>query len=273
MLFVFGCSKKRENKIEITDQTYFIKASNLSLDDLSLTIKTSLENEKTVIIPKSSEKDISFLAAAGEYVKFRVTNNAACIYRVVDSKGVAIALYEGFPSSPGNTVELDFIAYAPGDTEKDFMKYKTGLAKTIGDNLVGRPYLLHERYYLENGIKTDNSWVQASCSYNDEYQFVPARGEFGNFNPQRLIFSSVINKDQSSCSYEPGLVIPTNISIVTNDNNTMSFPIWDRLAVDGPPSSMIYRQLTIDSVSSTGILSLHREAGGSKTEVFVYKPK
>lgn len=272
MLFVFGCSKT-ENKIEITNQTYFIKASNLSVDNISLSIKTSLEKEKTITVPKDGKKDINFLAAAGEYVKFTVTNNAACIYRVVDSKGATIALYESLPSSTGNIVELDFIAYAPDDTEKDFMKYKTGLAKTMGDNLIGKPYLLYERYYLENGIKTDNSWVQASCSYNDEYQFVPVRGEFGNFNPQRLIFSSVIDKDKSSCSYGPGLVIPPNVSVVTNGNNTLSFPIWDLLAVDGPPSSMIYRQLTIDSISSTGILSLHREAGGSRKEVFVYKPK
>jgi protease II len=273
MVFVFGCSKT-ENKIEITNQTYFIQVSNPN-SDISLTIKTSLEKEKTVAIPKNSEKEteINFLAAAGEYVKFRVTNDGSCIYRVLDSKGVTIALYEGLPSSTGSTVELDFIAFAPGDTEKNFMKYKTGLAKTIGDNLVGRPYLLHERYYLENGVKTDNSWVQESCSYNDEYQFLPVRGEFGNFNPERLVFSSVMDKSKSSCSYGSGQIIPSDVSVVTNGISTISFPIWDRLAVDGPPSSMIYRQLTIDSISSTGILTLHREAGGSKQEVFVYQPK
>jgi protease II len=272
-LFVFGCSKT-ENKTEITNQTYFIQVFNPNSDNISLTIKTSLEKEKTVAIPKNSEKEteINFLAAAGEYVKFRVTNNGSCIYRVLDSKGVTIALYESLPSSTGNTVELDFIAFAPGDMKKDFMKYKTGLAKTMGDNLVGRPYLLHERYYLENGVKTDNSWVQESCSYNDEYQFLPVRGEFGNFNPERLVFSSVIDKDKSSCSYGPGQIMPSNISVVTNGSSTISFPIWDRLSIDGPPSSMIYRQLTIDSINSAGILTLHRDAG-SKKEVFVYQPK
>lgn len=273
MVFVFGCSKT-ENKIEITNQTYFIQVSNPNSDNISLTIKTSLEKEKTVAIPKNSEKEteINFLAAAGEYVKFTVTNNGSCIYRVLDSKGVTIALYEGLPTSTGNTVELDFIAFAPGDTEKNFMKYKTGLAKTMGDNLVGRPYLLHERYYLENGVKTDNSWVQESCSYNDEYQFVPVRGEFGNFNPERLVFSSFIDKSKSSCSYGAGEVIPAGVSVVSNGSNTISFPIWDLLAADGSPSSVIYRQLTIDSISSTGALTLHREAG-SKKEVFVYQPK
>jgi hypothetical protein len=272
MLWVCGCTKT-ENKIEITDQTYFIKANNFSVDNISLTIKTSLEKEKTVTVPKNGKKDINFLAAAGEYVKFTVTNNATCTYTVVDSKGVTIADYESFPSYTGNTMELDFIAFAPADPKKNFMKYKTGLAKTIGDNLVSRPYFLHERYYLENGIKTDNSWVQESCSYNDEYQFRPVRGEYGNFNPQRLIFSSFIDKSKSSCSYGAGEVMPSNVSVVTNGSNTISFPIWDRLSVDGPPSSMIYRQLTIDSISSTGILTLHREAGSSRKEVFVYQPK
>ena len=273
MLFVFGCSKT-ENKTEITNQTYFIQVFNSSSDNISVTIKTSLEKEKTVAIPKNSEKktEISFLAAAGEYAKFTVTNNSSCVYSVLDSKRVPIALYDGF-SSTGPTVELDFIAFAPEDTEKNFMKYKTGLAKTMGDNLVGKPYLLHERYYLENGVKTDNSWVQESCSYNDEYQFRPVRGEYGNFNPERMVFSSVIDKDKSSCSYGPGQIMPSNISVVTNGSSTISFPIWDRLSIDGPPSSMIYRQLTIDSISSTGILTLHREAGSSRKEVFVYKPK
>lgn len=273
MLFAFGCSKS-EKKIAITDQTYFIKVFNFSGDNSSLTIKTSLEKEKTFTIPKSGEKEISFLAAAGEYVKFTVPNNVPCIYRVLDSKGVTIALYEGLPSPASNPVELDFIAFPPNDTEKDFMKYKTGMAKAIGDNLIGRPYLLSERYYLENGIKTDNSWVQESCSFNDEYQFQPQRGEYGNFNPQRLGFLTLIDKDKSSCSYGSEQVIPTgHLSIVVNGNNTISFPIWDQLSIDGAQSYMTPRQLTIDSINSTGILTLHREVDGNKKEVFVYKPK
>lgn len=160
MLFALGCSKS-EKKIAITDQTYFIKATNFSGDNnSSVTIKTSLEKEKTFTIPKSGEKDISFLAAAGEYVKFTVPNNVPCIYRVLDCKGVTIALYEGLPSPASNPVELDFIAFPPNDTEKNFMKYKTDMAKAIGDNLIGRPYLLSERYYLENGIKNNSSWFQ-----------------------------------------------------------------------------------------------------------------
>ena len=272
MLFAFGCSKS-EKKIAITNQTYFIEASNISVENISLTIKTSLEKEKTFIIPKSSEKEISFLAAAGEYVKFTAEKKNFCSYRVLDSKRVTIALYESLPSSAGNIVELDFIAFPPDDTEKNFMKYKTGMAKAIGDNLIGRPYLLSERYYLENGIKTDNSWVQESCSFNDEYQFQTQRGENGNFNPERLIFTPVIDKSKSSCSYPAGEVIPTNsISVITNGNNKFMFPIWDRLSIDAP-SSMVYRQLTIDSINSTGILTLHREVDGNKKEVFVYKPK
>lgn len=273
MLFVFGCSKT-EKKVEVTNQTYTIKASNFSVENFSLIIQTSLEKEKTVAIPRNSEKDINFLAAAGEYVKFTVTNNAFCNYRVLDSKGVTIALYESLPSSTANIVELDFIAFPTEDTEKNFIKYKTGLAKKAGENLIGRPYLLQERYYLENGLKTVNLIDQEACTYNDEYRFLPVRGESGNFNPQRLIFTTTIDKSKSSCSYGPGQLIPTNnISVLSNGNNKIAFPIWDRLAIDGPPSNMIYRELHIDFINSTGTLSLSREMGNNKKEVFIYKPK
>lgn len=270
ILLIAGCSKT-EKKIEITDQTYTISASNISVKDVLLVIKTSLDQEKTYTIPKNSTKNIYLHAAAGEYVKFTVTNNA-CEYRILDSRGTIIALYQSFSSSSGNTVELDFIAFAPSDQEKNIMKYKIGLAKAIGDNLLGKPYLLHERYYLENGMKMDNSAIQASCTYKDEYVFIPQKGEFGNFNPGRLIFTPAI--DKSSCSYNPGLIIPTNnTSMIVNGNDTVSFPIWDPLSIDGPPSSMIYRQLIIDSINSNGILTLHRKINNTKKEVFVYQPK
>ncbi len=74
LLSLAGCSKT-ENKKEITDQTYIIKASNVS--DITLTIKTSLDPEKSFTIPKSGSKDIYVHATAGEYVKFTVTK-AAC---------------------------------------------------------------------------------------------------------------------------------------------------------------------------------------------------
>lgn len=270
LLSVAGCSKT-EKKIEITDQTYIIKASNMSVNDISLTIKTSVDPEKSFTIPGNDTKDIYVHATAGEYVKFTVTK-AACEYRIVDSRGAKIALYQSFPSSSGNIVELDFIAFAPEDQEKDFIKYKTGLAKAIGENLTKRPYLLLERYYLENGTRTDNAWVQEACTFRDEYIFTPQPGEFGNFNPERMIVSTIIDKNKSSCSYPAGPIVPANISVFSNGNNTVSFPIWDRLAVDGPPSSMIYRQLTIDSINTDGILTLHREVDGKK-EVFVYGPK
>lgn len=273
LLFLFavaGCSKT-EKKIEITDQTYIIRATNVSVSDISLAIKTSLEPQQSFTIPKNSTKDIYIQAAAGEYVTFTVTK-AACEYRILDSRGAAIALYQSLPSSAGNTGELDFIAFAPSDQDKDFIKYKTGLARAIGDNLTGRPYLLRERYYLENGTRTDNAWVQEACTFSDEYIFIPPGGESGNFNPERMILSTVIDKNQSSCSYGAGLVVPSDISVFTNGSNMVSFPIWDRLAADGPPSSMIYRQLIIDSINSDGILTLHREVN-SKKEVFVYGPK
>lgn len=270
LLAVAGCSKT-EKKIEITDQTYIIRASNMSISDIPLTIKTSLEAEQTFNIPKNSTKDIYIRAAAGEYVTFTVTR-AACEYRISDSRGAVIALYGSLPSSGGNTVELDFIAFAPADQEKDLLKYKTGLAKAIGDNLAGRPYQLHERYYLENGTKTDNAWVQEPCTFNDEYVFTARKGELGNFNPERIVLNTTIDKSKSSCSYGAGLVVPTNISVFTNGKDTVSFPIWDRLAVDGPPSSMIYRELIIDSINTDGVLTLHREIDGKK-EVFVYGAK
>lgn len=271
ILFIAGCSKT-EKKIEITDETYIIKASNGSVNDISLTIKTSLDKETNTTIQKNDTKDIYVHASAGEYVKFTVTKGS-CSYRILDSRGTTIALYESLPSSTGNTVELDFIAFAPTDQEKNIIKYKTGLAKAIGENLVGRPYLLHERYYLENGTKTDNSAVQVSCTFGDEYVFVPQRGEFGNFSPERFIFSTHIDKNKSSCPINAGLIVPNNVSIAVNGSNNISFPIWDRLAVDGPPSTMIYRQLVIDSINSIGILTLHREVSNGKKEVFVYKPK
>jgi hypothetical protein len=269
LLSVAGCSKT-EKKIEITDQTYIIKASNVSVSDISLTIKTSLEPQKSFTIPKNGTKDIYIQAAAGEYVKFTVTN-AACEYKILDSRGATIALYQGFPSSTGNTAELDFIAFAPTDQEKDFIKYKTGLAKAIGESLPARPFLLRERYYLENGTRTDNAWVQEPCTFSDEYDFILQRAEFGNFNPERIILSTQIDKNKSSCSYSAGPIVG-GISVFTNGTDTVSFPIWDRLAVDGPPSSMIYRQMIVDSINSNGILTLHREVDGKK-EVFVYGPK
>ncbi len=271
ILFIAGCSKT-EKKTEITDETYIIRASNMSNNNISLTIKTSLEKEKTVTIQKIGTKDIYFHASAGEYVKFTVTKDAS-VYRILDSRGAVIALYENFPSSTGNTVELDFIAFAPTDKEKNIITYKTGLAKAIGENLLGRPYLLHERYYLENGTKTDNSAVQVSCTFGDEYVFVPQQGEFGNFNPERLIFSTHIDKNKSSCSYNSGLIVPNDLSVIVNGSDNISFPIWDRLAVDGPPSNMIFRTLVIDSLNSVGVLTLHREVSSGKKEVFVYKPK
>jgi|SRR6185312_52923 len=270
LLCLAGCSKT-EKKIEITDQTYIIKASNMSLSDITLIIKTSLEQEKNLTIPKNSTKDIYVRASAGEYVKFTVTK-AACEYRILDSRGATIALYGSFPSSTGSTAELDFIAFAPADQEKDFMKYKTGLAKEIGDNLTRSPYLLRERYYLANGTRTDNASVQEPCTFSDEYVFTPQRAEFGNFNPERMVLSTIIDKNKSSCSYNAGPIVPTDISVFTNANDTVSFPIWDRLSVDGPPSSMIYRQLVVDSINTDGVLTLHREVDGKK-EVFVYGPK
>lgn len=270
LLCLAGCSKT-EKKIEITDQTYIIKASNMSLSDITLIIKTSLEQEKNFTIPKNSTKDIYVRASAGEYVKFTVTK-AACEYRILDSRGATIALYGSFPSSTGSTAELDFIAFAPADQEKDFMKYKTGLAKEIGDNLTRSPYLLRERYYLANGTRTDNASVQEPCTFSDEYVFTPQRAEFGNFNPERMVLSTIIDKNKSSCSYNAGPIVPTDISVFTNANDTVSFPIWDRLSVDGPPSSMIYRQLVVDSINTDGVLTLHREVDGKK-EVFVYGPK
>jgi len=270
LLCLAGCSKT-EKKIEITDQTYIIKASNMSLSDITLIIKTSLEQEKNLTIPKNSTKDIYVRASAGEYVKFTVTK-AACEYRILDSRGATIALYGSFPSSTGSTAELDFIAFAPANQEKDFMKYKTGLAKEIGDNLTRSPYLLRERYYLANGTRTDNASVQEPCTFSDEYVFTPQRAEFGNFNPERMVLSTIIDKNKSSCSYNAGPIVPTDISVFTNANDTVSFPIWDRLSVDGPPSSMIYRQLVVDSINTDGVLTLHREVDGKK-EVFVYGPK
>lgn len=270
LLCLAGCSKT-EKKIEITDQTYIIKASNMSLSDITLIIKTSLEQEKNLTIPKNSTKDIYVRASAGEYVKFTVTK-AACEYRILDSRGATIALYGSFPSSTGSTAELDFIAFAPANQEKDFMKYKTGLAKEIGDNLTRSPYLLRERYYLANGTRTDNASVQEPCTFRDEYVFTPQRAEFGNFNPERMVLSTIIDKNKSSCSYNAGPIVPTDISVFTNANDTVSFPIWDRLSVDGPPSSMIYRQLVVDSINTDGVLTLHREVDGKK-EVFVYGPK
>ncbi len=271
IILITGCSKT-EKKIEITDETYIIMASNLSVHDILLTIKTSLDPEKSFTIPKNSTKKIYIRASAGEYVTFTVTKNA-CEYRILDSRGATIALHQSFPSSTG-TAELDFIAFAPADQEKNFISYKTGLAKAIGENLVGRPYVLSERYFLENATKTDNSAIQAPCTYSDEYIFIPQRGQFGNFNPERMIFSTGIDKSRSSCSYGAGPIISTgSLSVIVNGTSTVSFPIWDPLAIDGSPSSMIDRQLIIDSINSSGILTLHREVNNGKKEVFVYKPK
>jgi hypothetical protein len=268
---IAGCSR---SNIKIDDQTYIIIATNFSPDqDISLTIKTSLEPEKTATIGRNTTTKIYIRAAIGEYVQFAVSK-ITCIYQVTDSKGTRIADYTSLPSSTGNTIILDFIAFDPKESEKDFLQYKTGLAKSVATNLINKPYLLKERYFVENGIQRNKSAVQPSCSYDDEYRFIPYPGEFGNFNPERLIFTPVINKNQSSCSYGASEIIPTNaVSVINNNTNTMNFPIWDLTSIDGAGSSMIYRQLFIDAISTDGFLTLHRDVTNSQKEVFVYKPK
>lgn len=270
---IAGCSKPNDAKDKIDDQTYIITATNFNVDqDIPLTIKTSLESEKSFIVERNKTTKIYIRAAAGEYVQFTVSK-ITCIYEVTDSKGTRIAYYTSMPSSPGNTAVLDFIAFAPDDLQKDLLQFKTGLAKLAADNLIKRPYLLKERYFVEGGVQTDNLGIQLSCSYNDEYHFTPYPGELGNFNPERLIFTSAIDKNQSTCSYGSFEVIPTNISVVNNNSNTLNFPIWDPASIEGGSSSMIYRQLFIESISSTGVLTLYRELTNNKKEVFVYAPK
>lgn len=271
--FIAGCSKTNDVENKIDDQTYIISTTNFSVDqNVFLTIKTSLEKEKRYTIERDTTTKIFVRASPGEYVQFTVSN-IACIYEVKDSKGTRIANYTSLPSSLENTVVLDFIAFDPNDPIKDLLQFKTGLAKLAADNLIHKSYLLKERFYLEDGIKTDNSSVQLSCSYDDEYRFIPYSGELGNFNPERLIFTSVIDKNQSTCLYGSFEVIPTNITIINNKSNTLNFPIWDPASIDGGSSSMIYRQLFIESLSSTGVLTLFRNITNNKKEVFVYAPK
>ena len=271
--FIAGCSKPNDAKDKIDDQTYIITATNFSVDqDIPLTIKTSLEPEKSFIVERNNTTKIYVRAAAGEYVQFTVSK-IACIYEVTDSKGTRIAYYTSIPSSPGNTAVLDFIAFALNDPQKDLLQFKTGQAKQAADNLINRPYLLKERYFVEDGVQADNSGVQLSCSYNDEYRFTPYPGELGNFNPERLIFTSAIDKNQSVCSYGSSEVIPTNISVVNNNSNTLNFPIWYPASIEGASPSMVYRQHFIESISSAGVLTLYRDLTNNKKEVFVYAPK
>lgn len=273
ILFISGCSKSNDT-IKIDDQTYIITATNFSFDqDISLTIKTSLEPEKTTKIKEDTTTKINIRAAAGEYVQFTVSK-VASTYLITDSKGTRIADYSSLPYSTGNTTVLDFIAFDPNDTQKDILQYKTGLAKLAADNLIKKSYLLKERYFTEDGVQTDNSGAQLACSYNDEYHFILYPGELGNFNPERLIFTSSIDKKQSTCSYSGFEIMPTNaISIVSNVSDVISFPIWDPTSIDGNNSSMIYRQFFIDSINTSGVFTLHRNITNNKKEVFVYKPK
>ncbi len=273
ILFITGCSKSSDT-IKIDDQTYIITVTNFSFDqDISLTIKTSLEPEKTTKIKKDATTKINIRAAAGEYVQFTVSKIAST-YLITDSKGTRIADYSSLPYSTGNTTVLDFIAFDPNDTQKDILQYKTGLAKLAADNLIKKLYLLKERYFTEDGVQTDNSGAQLDCSYNDEYHFILYPGELGNFNPERLIFTSSIDKKQSTCSYNDFEIMPTNaISIVSNVSDEISFPIWDPTSIDGNNFSMIYRQFFIDSINTSGVFTLHRNITNNKKEVFVYKPK
>lgn len=272
-LFVVSCSKSDKTDT-IDDQTYTITASNFSVEqDLSLTAKTSLQSEKNFTIKPNTTTKINIRAAVGEYVQLTVSK-VTSFYLIDDSKGTRIAEYSSLPYSTGNTAILDFIAFDPNDTQKDLLRYKTGLAKLAADNLFKKSYLLKERFFTEDGVQTDNSNAQLACSYNDEYHFIPYPGELGNFNPERLIFTSSIDKTQSACSYSDSEIMPTNnISILSNVSDTINFPIWDPLSVDGSNSSMIYRQFFIDSISTTGTLTLHRNIANNKKEVFVYKPK
>lgn len=278
-LFIAGCSKsnntnKIDNQIDIDDHTYIITATSFFSDEeIYLTIKTSLEPEKKITIERDTTKKIYVRAAAGEYVQFTVSK-IPYNYRVTDSKGILIADYTSLPASTNNTTVLDFIAFAPNDIKKDLLQYKMGLVKSAADNLMSRDYLLKKRYFVENGIQTDNSGIQPACSYNDAYQFIPYPGELGNFNPERLLFTTVIDKNLSSCTYGDFGIIPTNdLSIISNNSNTFNFPIWDPASIDGGDSSMIYRQFFIDSLSSIGVFTMHRNITDIKKEVFVYEPK
>ena len=272
-LFMAGCSKSNDTH-KTDDQTYIISVTNPNVEqDISLTIHTSLEPEKNFTVKRNTSTKIYIRAAAGEYVQFTVTK-AAAYYLIDDSKGTHIAEYPSQPYSTTNTSVLDFIAFDPNDTKKDILQYKTGLAKVAADNLMKRSYLLKERYFIEDGVQTDNSGAQLACTFDDEYQFIPYPGEWGNFSPERLIFTSSIYKNQSSCSYSGFEIMPTNnTSIVSNTSNSINFPIWDPLAIDGSNSAMIYRQFVIDSITPSGVFTLHRNITDNKKEVFVYKAK
>lgn len=276
LTFSISCSKpdNTNNSDKIDDRTYIITATNFSIEqDISLTIKTSLQPEKNFTIKRDATTKIYIRAAAGEYVQFSVSK-VTSFYLINDSKGTRLAEYSSLPYSTGNTSVLDFIAFDPNDTQKDILQYKTGLAKLAAQNLIKKTYLLTERYFIEDGINKDNSGAQLACSYDDEYKFIPYPGEKGNFNPERLMFTSSIDKKQSSCSYSGFEIMPTNaVSIVSNIDDMISFPIWDPTQIDGNNFSMIYRQFILDSINSLGVLTLHRNITNNKKEVFVYKPK
>ncbi len=275
LVIIFCCSCTKQGvEDELTDQTYFILVTNTNVNEVELSVSTSIDKKKTFIIGGVSDKKIKILATPGEYVKFKVTNKGGCIYEVLDSKGVKIATYNSLPNSTGNWVELDFIAFPTNDQEKDFLKYKTGTVRKIADQLIGKHYKLDERYYLENGIKTYESGAQLPCTYGDAYNFITSRGENGNFNPNRLVFSTEIVKAKSSCLYGPGPIVPTNgISVVTNEDNTISFPIWDNSVTGGSTTNMSYRHLQIDSIEEDGTFVLFQKIGDNKKEIFVYKPE
>lgn len=274
VLFLASCSKSNHTDDKIDDQTYIISATNPNVEqDISLTIKTTIQSEKKFTIKSNTTTKIYIRAAAGEYVQCTVSKVAA-FYLVEDSRGVRLAEYPSLPHSTGNTTIFDFIAFDPNDTQKDILQYKTGLAKLAADQLIKKTYLLKERYFIEDGVQTDNSGAQLACSYNDEYHFIPSPGELGNFNPERLLFTSFINKRQSTCSYSDFEIMPTNhISIVSNASNAISFPIWDPLSIDGSNASMIYRHFIIDSINTSGVFTIHRDITTTKKEVFVYTPK
>lgn len=271
IFFITGCTKT-ENVKKMTDDTYIIEVFNTSVEKNTIIIKTSLTPEKTFTISPNTKKEIPVRAAAGEYVRFKVSKVNGAGYRILDSKGIPIANYESLPQPVDNFIELDFIAFGVDDQEKDFLKYKTGRAKILANHLVDKPYKLRERYQIENGVKTSDANIQPLCSFDDEYTFLPYRGEFGNFNPQRLILSIVIDKSKSSCTYGAGIVVPTyGVAAFINESDVVSFPIWDRVAVDGHPSQMIFEQLSIESVNADGTITLFRMVDNAK-EFFVYKP-
>ena len=73
IIFCYSCTK---HGVEdgLTDQTYFILVTNTNVNEVELSVSTSIDKENTITIGRVSEKKIKILASPGETIR-KISNH------------------------------------------------------------------------------------------------------------------------------------------------------------------------------------------------------